>query len=384
MKTLARAADRREADRRRRSTTRFRRSTPRRRSSSACPTRCRIAAASGAGIATRSKSRSSRSRSAAPAARQGRAWATAAAMRHYRAADRRRRRRRRLLRAAKGAVGAFIGEAGAAPIRHGCAPIWNRRSARRRAIRRSTTTPISRPGSPISIRWIAWTRERQGEKEGRAAAEPIEPTYPAPLGSVAEARRVLARHDARHRRPGARYHAALAGLQEDDEPPPPPCMGDQCRCRRSVRPGHLREIVVARADRATACRSCWRCRGTSSATRSCATWPQPGSRRGSIAGARPTTPTRPARDVPRLERVAAISPRWATSSSTPAEQRDEDVCEFFDICGYQRQRQARPDVWLIPHELLFHQRPHSSGPAVLGIDESVLGRRAARHGNADP
>jgi hypothetical protein len=38
--------------------------------------------------------------------------------------------------------------------------------------------------------WIAWTREREQEK-AEAQSRPVEPTYPAPLGSVAEARAVL-------------------------------------------------------------------------------------------------------------------------------------------------------------------------------------------------
>ena len=55
-------------------------------------------------------------------------------------------------------------------------------------------------------------------------------------------------------------------------------------------------------------------------------------------------------------------------------RRTGDTCPFYETCGYQRQKQATPQVWLIPHELLFHQRPaFIPAPAVLGIDKSFWG-----------
>ena len=55
-------------------------------------------------------------------------------------------------------------------------------------------------------------------------------------------------------------------------------------------------------------------------------------------------------------------------------RRTGDTCPFYETCGYQRQKQATPQVWLIPHELLFHQRPaFIPAPAVLGIDELFWG-----------
>ncbi len=46
-------------------------------------------------------------------------------------------------------------------------------------------------------------------------------------------------------------------------------------------------------------------------------------------------------------------------------------CPFFGQCGYQRQREAAADVWIIPHELLFLRKPSSLGRlAALVVDES--------------
>ena len=58
-------------------------------------------------------------------------------------------------------------------------------------------------------------------------------------------------------------------------------------------------------------------------------------------------------------------------------------CPFFDQCGMQRQRKAKPAVWLIPHALLFHKRPSFiPAPDALVIDEgfamSALPDKAAR------
>ena len=46
-------------------------------------------------------------------------------------------------------------------------------------------------------------------------------------------------------------------------------------------------------------------------------------------------------------------------------------CPFFSQCGYQRQREATADIWIIPHELLFLRKPASLGRlAALVVDES--------------
>ncbi len=46
-------------------------------------------------------------------------------------------------------------------------------------------------------------------------------------------------------------------------------------------------------------------------------------------------------------------------------------CPFFSQCGYQRQREAAVDLWIVPHELLFLTKPKSLGRlAALVVDES--------------
>ncbi|TXN42921.1 DNA-primase RepB domain-containing protein [Methylobacterium sp. WL7] len=48
-------------------------------------------------------------------------------------------------------------------------------------------------------------------------------------------------------------------------------------------------------------------------------------------------------------------------------------CEFFKVCGTQRQRAAKPKVWLVTHASLFSPRPVSMAPPdFLIIDESPL------------
>jgi len=49
----------------------------------------------------------------------------------------------------------------------------------------------------------------------------------------------------------------------------------------------------------------------------------------------------------------------------------ESICEFYDVCGYQRQCRADPDIWVVPHQLLFRARSRFiPAPASLVIDES--------------
>jgi putative DNA primase/helicase len=47
-------------------------------------------------------------------------------------------------------------------------------------------------------------------------------------------------------------------------------------------------------------------------------------------------------------------------------------CPLFRACGYQRQLQRSPDVWIIAHELLFTQKPAAIGDvAAVIVDESA-------------
>jgi hypothetical protein len=65
--------------------------------------------------------------------------------------------------------------------------------------------------------------------------------------------------------------------------------------------------------------------------------------------------------------------------SVHACQHGDQICEFFASCGYQRQRRQRPNVWIVPHHLLFHKRPDFiAEPDSLAIDEAFWG--APLHG----
>jgi hypothetical protein len=61
----------------------------------------------------------------------------------------------------------------------------------------------------------------------------------------------------------------------------------------------------------------------------------------------------------------------------------DKVCDFYHVCGYQRQRQQRPDIWIVPHRLLFSERPSFiSEPDSVVIDEAFWA--AALHGLERP
>lgn len=50
-----------------------------------------------------------------------------------------------------------------------------------------------------------------------------------------------------------------------------------------------------------------------------------------------------------------------------------DKCEYYDGCPYQKQKQQTPMVWVIPHQLLFEERPSFiPKPDFLIIDESFF------------
>jgi hypothetical protein len=54
------------------------------------------------------------------------------------------------------------------------------------------------------------------------------------------------------------------------------------------------------------------------------------------------------------------------------DQETGKKCPFFDECPYQKQKQARNDVWFFAHELLFNHKPAEIGKiALLAVDESA-------------
>ena len=48
----------------------------------------------------------------------------------------------------------------------------------------------------------------------------------------------------------------------------------------------------------------------------------------------------------------------------------DDVCPFFDQCGYQGQKIEGVRVWIVAAEVLFHEQPHFGKPQALIIDET--------------
>jgi putative DNA primase/helicase len=71
-----------------------------------------------------------------------------------------------------------------------------------------------------------------------------------------------------------------------------------------------------------------------------------------------------------LERATLISDALGGVSRRACKHK-ESVCEFYDVCGYQRQRRALPDIWVVAHQLLFQARPSFiPEPASLVTDEA--------------
>jgi putative DNA primase/helicase len=48
------------------------------------------------------------------------------------------------------------------------------------------------------------------------------------------------------------------------------------------------------------------------------------------------------------------------------------ICPSYEICGTQRQKKRRADLWFVPHQLLFGEKPAAIGdPAFVIVDESI-------------
>jgi hypothetical protein len=71
-----------------------------------------------------------------------------------------------------------------------------------------------------------------------------------------------------------------------------------------------------------------------------------------------------------LKRVGLVNDALGSVSPRACKHGDKH-CKFYDICGYQRQRRQRPELWIVPHQLLFLPRPSFiPQPDALAIDES--------------
>ncbi|HEX2152021.1 MAG TPA: hypothetical protein VHG31_08500, partial [Stellaceae bacterium] len=281
----------------------------------------------------------------------------------------------------KGAIGAFIGEAGV-----GADTAWLRKDLEK-AIREARRDPAKHDDAYVEARvadldsWIEWTLGKEKEK-AEAVAEPCEPTYPPPLGSVAEARAVLAEtmHDivdqvrAYHatREQQAAETIAEGGIDlnpEVEEPPPAWAINVDVGLGKTRA---FREIVVAELvrDGLPVVLAVPRHKLGDEVVADLA---EAGITARVYRGRDADDPDAPGEKTCREhERAAAIFAAMGNIERQACRnKRAKTVCSFYEVCGYQRQKLARPQVWLISSELLFHARPKFiAQPALLGIDES--------------
>ena len=69
-------------------------------------------------------------------------------------------------------------------------------------------------------------------------------------------------------------------------------------------------------------------------------------------------------------REAGADPR--SSVCVTGHGTEQVTCPFASVCGSERQRAERADIWLVAHESLFHMRPHELRElAVVVVDEAV-------------
>lgn len=80
-------------------------------------------------------------------------------------------------------------------------------------------------------------------------------------------------------------------------------------------------------------------------------------------------PQAPGEPMCRREPEAAALQRAGGSVETVLCRSDELRCPFYGVCGYQRQKQIKSDIWLIPHALLWRSTPKMIDPVVLIVDE---------------
>ena len=73
------------------------------------------------------------------------------------------------------------------------------------------------------------------------------------------------------------------------------------------------------------------------------------------------------------ERVESIQKALGSVPERACKNRGKQ-CQFYETCGYQQQQRQRPQVWIVPHQLLFQERPDFiPHPAALAIDETFYG-----------
>ena len=270
----------------------------------------------------------------------------------------------------KAATGAFIGEAGA-----DADTAWLRADLEQ-AIREAPRDPARHDDAYVEARvadldsWIAWTRDRQREKEAaNGTAEICDPTYPALLGSVAEARGVLAETMRDIVNQVHAHRAGLAGLQEGVEPPPPPAWAINVDVGLG-KTRAFREIVVPKLvrDGLSVVMAVPRHKLGDEFVRDLV---KAGITARVFRGRDAEDPDAPGEKMCREHERAAAIVQAMGDVTKHACGKGERRCEFYDVCGYRQQAAAKPDVWVVPHELLFHPQPKFiPALAVLAIEES--------------
>lgn len=70
----------------------------------------------------------------------------------------------------------------------------------------------------------------------------------------------------------------------------------------------------------------------------------------------------------RPDEAAAVQKAHGDVATTLCKQ-GADTCPFFEVCGHNRQRAARADIWIVPHANLWRKKPAMIEPAALVIDE---------------
>jgi hypothetical protein len=70
----------------------------------------------------------------------------------------------------------------------------------------------------------------------------------------------------------------------------------------------------------------------------------------------------------RADEAAEVQKAHGDVRSTLCRQGN-DRCPFFEVCGHNRQRAAHADIWIVPHANLWQAKPAMIEPAALVIDE---------------
>ncbi len=63
---------------------------------------------------------------------------------------------------------------------------------------------------------------------------------------------------------------------------------------------------------------------------------------------------------------------FKTTCRRKLDNGDIVTCPFFHECGYQKQRESEADLWIVPHEMAFMEKPTTIGKlAFLVVDEAI-------------